>query len=776
MTTALSPGPRLELLGSIRIADAEGMVRSELQGRAHRIALLGYLALAGAGRFRRRAEVLRTFWPHQRDDLARGALRQSVHHLRKLLGAGAITSRGDDEIGFAGWCDAVAFEDAAKAGEPEAALAAYGGDLMRGLTIDAEGFTTWLDDERRRLRTVAARAAWQLVGRAEDGGRLDLALGWGQRAIALDPTDEIGFRRLLALLQRSGNHAAAAAAYEAFADRLYAELRMVPSAATRDAMTAMRRSGRDVADAPSLAPDRRSVLVRALVNHTTDPTLDAVGLMAADIVAHAVARLEGVSVTMQATSAAGTIIGGGMYQLGAMLRVQLQATDTSGHHLLPADAVQGAPHDILELLDTLAERTSAGLAVHLETRQGPVRAAARPRTVADYQSFVAGQDAFFRADWLRAIELLRPAAEASPPYSMAVIVSAIARWNLGEVSAAASLLHRVDPARAQLGSFERDAYEMVSHWLVGNWVGAREAAAAQAQLLPGSIAAYGVAEETRRLRQPREAVSLLMALDPAGSELGASPMLSIELARCLHLSGDHPREREVAERALRSHPNDPTVMRLAVRAYAATAHQSGAEQIIAQRLTLPDPRGPSAGLLMREAALESAAHGQPAAAAAWHERAVAWYHSSARSVERLQRAYARTLHEAGRLEEAHAAFVALWDGSVRVGLTDEPHHPHLTGHLDAGHLAVLAHQLDDRARREELTRLLSSAHDPWLFGAQHRWLAALACMRGALNDATHHFRAAYAAGMPHDVGWHRDPYLSALRDAPDGPIPRPPDT
>ncbi len=769
MTTALSRGPRLELLGAIRVTDIEGVVRQELQGRAHRIALLGYLALAGTGRYRRRAEVLRTFWPHQRDDLARGALRQSVHHLRKLLGAGAIPSRGDDEIGFAGWCDAVAFEEAAKAGEPEAALAAYGGDLMRGLSIDAEGFTTWLDDERRRLRTVAARAAWELVSRAEDGGRLDLALGWAHRAIALDPTDEIGFRRLLALLQRSGNHAAAAAAYEAFADRLYAELRMVPSAATRDAMTAMRRSGRDVGDSPSLAPDRRSVLVRALANHTTDPTLDAVGLMAADIVAHAVARLEGVSVTTQATSTAGTIIGGGIYQLGAMLRVQLQTTDTSGHHLLPADAVQGAPDDMLGLLDTLAERTSAGLAVHLETRRGPARAVARPRTVAHYQSFVAGQDAFFRADWPRAIELFRPATEASPPYPMAVIVSAIASWNLGEVEEAAAMLRRADPNHTELGGFERDVYEMVAHWLTGNWVGARDATAAQARVLPGSIAAYGVAEETRRLRQPREALSLLAALDPGDSELGASPFVAIEMARCLHLCGDHAQESEVAERALRAAPSDPAVLRLAVRARVAAHDQVRVEQAIEQRLLLPDPRGPSAGLLMREAALESAAHGQSADAAAWYDRAVAWYRSVPRPSERLQRSIARSLHEAGRLDEAHAAFVALWDDTIRVGLTDEPHHPHLSGHLDAGHLAVLAHQMGDDDRRDELTARLASADEPWLFGAQHRWLAALACVQGNPLEAVAHLRAAYAAGMPHDLGLHRDPFLSALWAVPDAP-------
>jgi DNA-binding SARP family transcriptional activator len=771
VTTALLPGPRLELLGNILVTDADGVVRPELQSRVHRIALLGYLALAGAGRYRRRAEVLHAFWPHQRDDLARGALRQSVHHLRKVLGAATITSRGDDELGYVGWCDAVAFEAAVRSGQLEAALALYQGELLRGLAIDAEGFTTWLDDERRRLRTMAARAAWDLAGRAEASGALETALGWGHRAMNLDPTDEIGFRRLLALLQHSGNHAAAAAAYEEFADRLHAALRMVPSAATREAVAAMRRAGNDAADTGPAVAEPRRVMVRPLENRTGDAVFDSVGLMAADIVTNAVARLEGVSVTTQPTSAAGTIIGGGIYRVGTSLRVQLQVTDPDGRHLLPADAIQGAPDDMLDLLDALAERTSAGLAVHLETRWALARAVARPRTVAHYQSGVAGQDAFFRADWPRAIELFRPAAEASPPYPMAVIVSAIASWNLGEVADAATMLRRVDPAHTELGGFDRDVYEMVSHWLAGNWVGARDATTAQARVLPGSIAAYEVAEETRRLRQPREALSLLAALDLGHSELGASPFVAIEMARCLHLCGDHAQELEVAERALRAAPSDPAVLRLAVRARVAAHDQLRVEQAIEQRLLLPDPRGPSAGLLMREAALESAAHGQPADAAVWYDRAVAWYRSVPRPSERLQRSIARALHEAGRLDEAHAAFVALWDDTIRVGLTDEPHHPHLSGHLDAGHLAVLAHQMGDDARRDELTTRLAAADGPWLFGAQHRWLAALACLRGELAGASAHLRAAYAAGMPHDVGLHRDPYLSALRDTLDGPTP-----
>ncbi len=767
MSAALSPGPRLEVLGSLVVRDATGAARPELQGQAHRVAVLTYLALAGSDRFRRRGEVLATFWPHHRSDLARGALRQSVHHLRKLLGASAIVSRGDDELGFAGWCDAVAFENALGRGEPEAAVALYQGDLLRGFTIESESFVMWLDDERRRLRTRAARAAWALADRAETGALLESALEWGRCATTLDPTDEPGFRRLLALLQRSGNHAAAAAAYEGFADRLYTELRMVPSAATREAVAAMRAAGTGAGRQEGRTPpDSRHVLVRALENHTGDPALTPVGRMAADILANAVGRLDGVSVTTELSSAAGTTIGGGIYRLGAALRLHVQVTEVGGRHLLPADAVQGPPDDILGMLDALAERTSAGLAGQFEVRRGPVRAAARPRTVAAYQSFVAGQDAFFRADWASAIELLRPAVDPTPPYPMAVIVSAIAWWNLGDVERAAGLLHRADPDVAELGAFEREAHAMVGHWLAGNWVGARDAAAAQAHRLPGSIAAYGVAEETRRLRQPREALALLAALGPAESELGMSPMLTIEVARCLHLSADHATELEVAERALHAHPRDPAVLRLAVRAQSAMKEQASVRQTIEQRLLLPDPRGPSAGLLMREAGLEAAAHDQPEAAADWLDRALAWYNAVPRTSERLHRAHARALHEAGRLESARAAFRDLWDGRICVGLTDEPHHPHLTGHLDAGHLAVLAHQLGDIERRDTLVSQLASATSPWLFGAHYRWLAAIASLGGDPSAASH-LRAAYAAGMPHDLGLHRDPHLSALRSFPD---------
>src|SRR5881396_4162278 len=240
-------GPRmieLRLLGRLSLTGADGRDVRALLGQPRRLALLAYLAAASPQGFHRRDTLLALFWPELDQEHARAALRQALHVVRDALGADAITSRGDEEIGldFAEVsCDVPAFERALRNGQLEEALDLYRGALLEGFFIsDAPEFERWLETGRARLQQAAAGAARALAERSESDNDLTRAVRWTRRSTELAPSDEGLVRLLMALLDRQGNRAGALEAYGVFARRVAAEYEAEPAAETRALVAAVR--------------------------------------------------------------------------------------------------------------------------------------------------------------------------------------------------------------------------------------------------------------------------------------------------------------------------------------------------------------------------------------------------------------------------------------------------------------------------------------------------------------------------------------------------------
>src|SRR5438034_7024770 len=112
----MPPRPRmieLRLLGRLSLTSADGRDVRALLGQPRRLALLAYLAAATPPGFHRRDSLLALFWPELDQEHARAALRQALHVVRDALGADAVASRGDEEIGLdfdRVWCDVAAFD------------------------------------------------------------------------------------------------------------------------------------------------------------------------------------------------------------------------------------------------------------------------------------------------------------------------------------------------------------------------------------------------------------------------------------------------------------------------------------------------------------------------------------------------------------------------------------------------------------------------------------------------------------------------------------------
>lgn len=786
----------LRTLGAIDATGGDGATLTELLARPKPLALLVYLAMGEAGRTHRRDSLVATFWPESDAERARSSLRQAVYQLRRAVGAGVVTGRGEavavQEGGVT--CDVVDFERRMSSGDLAGALHVYQGDFLPGFFIDgAPAFERWVEERRGQLRGTAASAARALCDAAAEAGDDAAATAWCRRALAIAPDDEPSLRRLVALLERAGDRAAAIREYDAFARRLREQYGLEPTAETESAVSALRAGAAAASSVPAL--DARRILVTVFRNETGDAALDPFGRLLADAIAEGLLQLEGVHVVpltgvlatarhvdamaagastaewtrlVAEETGAGTVVSGAYYGAGSEVVVQGWVTDARTGHVLralgPARAPAAAP---LPAVDALRDEARTHVARQLEARVLHVRAAGRARSYEAHSAYVEGMARFVSADWRGALTHLRRATASDATYALPLLVSAIAHWNLGELDQAEGVVARAQSLVVAAGPFERALLDMVRAWLAGDWGAAYEAVRRQAEMAPGSIASFQVAEEARRRNRPREALQLLAAIDPSRGEMRGWIFYWVVMAQALHMLGEHARELEVARRVRALHPEAPMALRLELHARAALGDVAGALACVEDRLAMPSREEPSPGTLMREGAHELHAHG------AGHEvvasllrQSLAWFEElpgEEREHPAVARAIARARYEVGDWAGARFAFERLAGDRICVADCGAIHHPHLQGHLDHGYLGVLAIRGGDEGEAARIDALLERERGAHLFGSTQYWRAAMAALRGDADSAVRLLRRAFAAGMPYEPFIHADPHFHELR-------------
>jgi len=237
----------LRLLGTVDLRRDDGGPVQSIVVQPKRMALLAYLAAADPRGLHRRDTLLALLWPELDADRGRAALSKALHHLRASLGAEAIPGHGDEAVELDRIrvrSDVDRFEEAMDAGRHEDALEAYGGEFLAGFFVsDAPGFEWWVDGERMRLRHRAAEAAAALVDAADHGGDRAAAVGWARRGVALAPLDEPAHRRLIHLLDATGDRAGALEAWARLVASLDEALSVEPSPESRVLAEAIRERG-----------------------------------------------------------------------------------------------------------------------------------------------------------------------------------------------------------------------------------------------------------------------------------------------------------------------------------------------------------------------------------------------------------------------------------------------------------------------------------------------------------------------------------------------------
>jgi DNA-binding SARP family transcriptional activator/TolB-like protein/tetratricopeptide (TPR) repeat protein len=254
----------LTLLGLQTVRDSNGRELGSLAAQPKRFALLAYLAVSGSGGFHRRDTLAAMFWPDLDQFAARRALRNTLYHLREVLGDGALITQGDDALAIdpSGLtCDVTKLAAAVSEGRFEEAVNLYHGELLAGVHFAnaGEAFEEWLSRERASVIALVSRATRALVDRDEQAGNSAGAAYWAQRACVLAPDDESFLRRAMALHDAADDRGGALRLYDGYARHVSIQFDTKPSAESSALAARIRAGTPRAASATSAAAAERAV-------------------------------------------------------------------------------------------------------------------------------------------------------------------------------------------------------------------------------------------------------------------------------------------------------------------------------------------------------------------------------------------------------------------------------------------------------------------------------------------------------------------------------------
>lgn len=214
----------------------------ELLWRKH-LALLVYLARS-PHRSRSRDHLLGLLWGDRPEPAARHSLNEALRLVRRHASDAAIRTDGS-QVTLAE--DAVALDvdqlrDVARAGDSLAASALITGEFMEGFVVAGSAqFEDWLAAERAEWSQLATDVLTRAAITHEQNGDMGASAAAAQRAATLSPCSDKAMCALLRALALQGNGAVALQHYEAFAQRIRAELGAAPAAETRTLAERVRR-------------------------------------------------------------------------------------------------------------------------------------------------------------------------------------------------------------------------------------------------------------------------------------------------------------------------------------------------------------------------------------------------------------------------------------------------------------------------------------------------------------------------------------------------------
>jgi len=538
--------------------------------------------------------------------------------------------------------------------------------------------------------------------------------------------------------------------------------------------------------------DARRVLVVPFANRTGDRTLDRLGNLAADWITHGLALTGKVAIAepgsmvlggrtssanrstqagqeadavreLAVASGSGLAVSGSMYRRGDGIEFDAQITDeASGRVLHSLEPVLVDPREPRPALTTMRERIMAALAEAVNPRLGPpAPIAGQPPRYDAYLAFSTGVEIFYGGRRARdALPYFRRAAALDSTYALPLIWAAWAYSGtaLDQCDSTTVIAGRL--AGMHLAPLEQMQIDRVMARCHGDLATAYALGRQLTEALPRSELMWEqLARDALDFDRPREAVTLLERLHPDSGALSGRAGYYNWLTNAYHLLGQHDRELEAAQRARRRFPRNLATLRMELLALAALGRGREVNARFDEINALPpDPiRLPAP--VMREIALDLAAHGDSVTARAVLGRTLAWHGSRPRAEQAT---------EPLRFERAQTYYAAGHGDSARAIATDLAR-AHPQNDQYAGLLGALAAQRGDRTEAARIDRLLVTLERPLGRGQAIYWRACIAALLGERDNAVDLLARALDAGYVYQVRFldaHVDPSFAALRGTP----------
>lgn len=221
-----------------------------------RVGLLAYLAWADDWVPRERLAFL--FWPDAPPNRARSNLRGLLARVRRLPFARDMHAE-DGRVRWLVESDVRAFRSAYARQEWDAAVDAYGGELLLGAALDGAGeLDAWIGTEREAFRSAYRTALLGLCRQRRPEDASTSLVPRLAQVLTDDPYDEEAARCLMALHAAAGDRVQAGRVARTLREHLSAELDLPPSEETEALANTIERGERP-GGTPAAAPERHGV-------------------------------------------------------------------------------------------------------------------------------------------------------------------------------------------------------------------------------------------------------------------------------------------------------------------------------------------------------------------------------------------------------------------------------------------------------------------------------------------------------------------------------------
>jgi DNA-binding SARP family transcriptional activator/TolB-like protein len=535
-------------------------------------------------------------------------------------------------------------------------------------------------------------------------------------------------------------------------------------------------------DEGTLLPAR--IVVAPFSNRTGDSTLEHVaqltgeeitrGLELTDVVAvadpgamprsHSESRVyESVGAhALAVATGSGLAVWGSVDRRGSQLELTAQIVDERrGNILRTLEPVPVNPMDPHPAVMTLRDHIMAVVSEAMDPRLGASASpGGNPPRYAAYLAFTTGVGIFYdNRDGRDALPHFRRAAALDSTFALPLIWAAWVHQTLGQCDSTEAFAGRL--ARLRLSRLEQMQIDRQVSRCRGDLSGAYRLAHALVDARPESeLWKEQLARDALNFNRPREAVAILEQLHPDRGALRRRAAYYNWLTNAFHLLGEHERELGAARRARRSFPTNLAALRMELLALSGLGRgrevRDRFDEIDTQS---PDPIRKTA-TVMREVALDLAAHGDEAAARSAIDRTLAWHArrtSAEQATDYLRFERAQSYYAAGHVDSALGIVSAL----ARA-------HPRTDDYV--GLLGALAAQRGDTAVATRMNRLAITLDRPHARGRATFWRACIAAQLGQREEAVVLLGRARQQGHVFNgllfMSAHVEPSFAALRDYP----------